>query len=86
MKQQWVNAQSICPKQRKDGAWSRTLGGGQLLKISVVPKISGDGMPSDPSDITHSPGFGVPQLLASLGRKGASCDGLHFITARGNSC
>jgi len=65
---------------------SRTLGGGQLLKMPVVPKASGDGVPSDPSGISHSPGFGVPQLLASLGRKGANYDGLHFTTSAGNHC
>lgn len=64
-----VHAQSMCPKQRKDGVRSRTLGGSQLLKTSAVPKVSGGGMPSDPSDITHSQDFGIPQLLASLGRK-----------------
>lgn len=54
MKQVRVHARSTCPKQRKDSVWSRNLGGGQLLKISVIPKVSGDGMPITQVLASHS--------------------------------
>lgn len=86
MKQEGVYAQSVWPEQRMDSVWSRTLGGGQLLKISVVSKVSGDGTPSNPSAITHRPEFWCPTATWFSRQKGSKLWRVALNNSHWESC